>query len=271
MTLIRLEIRKRRKSMVSWSVVIAVLTLLFMSFYPQMQTEELAALTQMKLQGFSKGFLTAFGLETMPDFAQIEEYFLYVFQYIFFAACLLAVILGVDLLQSEEADGTIEYLYAMPLSRKQIYGYKMLAAMILYTIFFVWMWAVSFGTIYFLKPENIQISVLFNKEMYGTILYTYLAALAYMALGIMLSALLRTSAKSASVGLGVFLITYLLGIIGNAVEKASPLRYGSFYDYANPSHLFYHGIEPVKGWILAGVAVGFVLAGLFIYQKKEFL
>jgi len=242
---------------------------LFMSLYPQMQTEEMASLARIKLDGLSKSLLAAFGLQSMPDFTKIEEYFVYIFQYIFLAACLLSAILGFDLLQREEASGSIEYLYAMPVSRKQIYSYKMIAAIVLYTIFFVLMWGVSFALLRLFKPQYAALSSIFNEKMYFSVLYTYLASLAYMSMGMMLSALLHLQSKSANVGLGVFFVTYVMGIIGSVVERAKILKYFSFYDYANPSNLFYYETEPVKGWILAGAAVMFFLIGMVVYAKRD--
>lgn len=270
MTLIKLEFRRKRKSILIWSVVVLAMMALFMSLYPQMQTEEMAALAKIKLEGLSESLLAVFGLETMPDFTKVEEYFIYVFQYIFLAACVLAVILGFDLLQGEETSGNIEYLYAMPLSRKQIYFYKTIAIVALYTIFFVLVWLAAFALMFFLKPESAAASDIFNKTMYLSVMYTYLASLAYLALGILLSAAVHSYSRASSLALGVFFMTYVIGIIGNVVENAKILKYFSFYDYANPTNLFYHGAESVKVWILLGAVIVFVLLGAFIYEKKDF-
>ena len=120
MNVFKFEVKRNLKSCLLWSIICSVLILLFLSVFPSMKDSGMQDLVGTKLDALPTGMLKAFGLESMIDFTNILEYLAYCFQYIAMAACIYALILGVNSLLEEEASGTIEFLYAKNISRKEI-------------------------------------------------------------------------------------------------------------------------------------------------------
>ncbi len=148
--------------------------------------------------------------------------------------------LGLNSLITEESEGTIEYLYAQPISRREIVGWKFLARLLLLTGF----WLIAYGSslasfALFKLPEDDlsafieEISKIFVAE-YGVLVF-------FLCLGFFLSTILRSSKQTASVGLGCVFGLYLLGIVGN-----STINWNGWQDF----HLCgWH--YPSNSWITA--------------------
>ena len=147
---------------------------------------------------------------------------------------------GLNSLITEESEGTIEYLYAQPISRREIVGWKFLARLLLLTGF----WLIAYGSslasfALFKLPEDDlsafieEISKIFVAE-YGVLVF-------FLCLGFFLSTILRSSKQTASVGLGCVFGLYLLGIVGN-----STINWNGWQDF-HPCGWHY----PSNSWITA--------------------
>ena len=75
METINLEWRKIRKSIYGWAVGYSLVVFLFLAFFPSMQTESMQNLAFAKLESMSAVVLSIFGLDSIPDFSRIRNYF----------------------------------------------------------------------------------------------------------------------------------------------------------------------------------------------------
>ncbi len=119
MNMFKVEIKNAFKPFLIWTVILASILSFFMSMFPSMSTSEMAELLQVKMDALPEGMIEAFGID-MVDFTNLLGFFSYSFQYILIALCVYSGVLAGNSLIKEESEGTIEFLYAQPISRNKI-------------------------------------------------------------------------------------------------------------------------------------------------------
>lgn len=140
MTILKIEWKTHFKSLLVWSGVVALVLGMFMAFFPSMQSSGMQDLVNTKMNALPKEMMNVLHISSMADLTKIDAYFAYVFQYIFIAACVYAAMIGAQALVKEETDGTIEFLYAQPITRSELVAWKMVGN----AISFIAFWAITF-------------------------------------------------------------------------------------------------------------------------------
>ena len=130
MTLFLRELKGNLKSFTIWTVCIVAMMVMFMAMYPSFAAQG-NTLTEM-LKGFSPELIQMFGFDAI-DFTKTMDYYAYIFQYVLLATMIQFMIMGAGLISREEDSGTINFLYAKPLSRRSIVGTKFLAGLTVYS------------------------------------------------------------------------------------------------------------------------------------------
>lgn len=268
MNIFQFEVKRLFKSSLIWSLVCGAIIVLFMSFYPSMKDSGIQELVETKLGAFPEGFREVFGLNEMVDFTDIIQYMAYVIQYIAMAASIYGAILGVNALLEEEIDGTIEFLYAQPVSRSQIVAYKILSRVFLLLIYICITGLIAMLISILFKNEGIDtLKMLMDiKDIFiGMSFVSYI----FFAVGLLLSTILKTTVNSTATSIGVFFITYVIGVLSKIRDGLEPLRYFSPFDYAMPMDLVKRGWD-VKHIILGSSIIIISIIGTFvIYNRKD--
>jgi ABC-2 type transport system permease protein len=119
------------------------------------------------------------------------------------------------------------------------------------------------------KPENLElIDLLMDyKLMFSGF---FLIGIVFMAIGFLISSLIPHLRLAMPLGIGVFFITYLLGIFSGMIEKLNFLKYLSPFHYAVPSEVIKNGLQP--SYIILAlviITVSFMITYL-LYKKKDF-
>ncbi|MET1249100.1 ABC transporter permease subunit [Sporolactobacillus sp. STCC-11] len=265
MTLFRLECRTHIKTLVIWIVVVGVLTLGLVSLFPAMKD---MGLQQMDLKSMPKDMLKAFNLSDMAALATIKGYFGYEYQYIVIATGIFAAMLGTNALAREEAEGTIGYLYAQPITRLSIVGSKMLANSLLYTVYWAVSMAIAFLGCILFKESGASVHGLF-KSFAQLAFSGWVMGLTFLVFGFLLSAFLSTNKSATSLSLGVVFLTFILGVVGKMNDDFQALVFFSPVDTALPSTVFKNGIE--WNYIVTDLIVIMVscLLTFWIYKRKD--
>ena len=90
-----------------------------------------------------------------------------------------------------------------------------------------------------------------------------------MAIGIAISTILKKGKMATSLGVSLFFMTYIIGIISKLKEEFSFIKYVSPYEWVIPSNIIKDGFE------LKFVLIGFLLiiisliSASVIYKKKD--
>lgn len=263
------EIKRQLKPLLAWSTIVALLLVLFMAFFPSMASSGMAQLVKAKINAIPPGMREVVGISQMTDFSDLLQYFAYVAQYILMAACIYAGILGASALVKEETEGTIEFLYAQPISRSKITSIKLLSILSVLGAFNVVFFLVSLILFQaFKEPGYVYLNLLWAMFQ-GMIA----AQLVFLALGLSLSSVLPRSSQPATVALAVFFITYLLGTFSLVIKKLEWLKYLSPFHYVQPSTILSSGgtIKPVFVVLMLSVIIIAIFFAYWRYSKKDFL
>ncbi|KGK89954.1 ABC transporter permease subunit [Clostridium sp. HMP27] len=269
MNVFKMEVKNGMRPLSIWSIICVLLTILFMSMFPSMKDSGMKEIVNTKMDAMPQAILEAFNLKSMPDFTKLNEYFAYVFQYIVIAGGIYAGMLGAKSLIKEESEGTIEFLYAQPISRNKIVTMKILSSLALFYIFVVIIAVASTIISLIVKPSDLKIiSLIIDLKMLFSAFM--LVGLVFMAVGFLLSSLISHLRLAMPIFMGFFFTTYLLGMFSNMIGQLKFLKYFSPFHYAVPLEIIKDGFD--------GISIALALVIIFLsisityitYRKKDF-
>lgn len=268
MNVYKLEWKSLFRGLLLWSLIVCGLMVLFMAFYPSMKDETMKELVGVKLNALPPAVLQAFGISSLPDFTNITYYFGYVVQYMNITAAVYAAMIGASALIREESEGTIEYLYAQPVTRGAIVLQKILANLSVYVLFVAVQMAVTVILYAVMKPEGADLAALLAdvKTIYVGMFFM---GLIFLAVGFLASALLRSAKQAVSFSLCAVFSTYLLGIASAVVKQLEFFKYFSPLDYVKPEELVKSGFRAETVWIGAAVIICCGAATFLLYRRKD--
>lgn len=270
MNMFKMELKRGLKPLAIWSIVCILLIILFMSMFPSMKDSGMQELVNTKMDAMPKALLEAFNLENMPDFSKLNEYFAYVFQYIVIAGSIYGGILGSKALIKEESEGTIEFLYAQPVSRTKIVTMKILSSVVIFYLFVMVMALASIGISLLVKPEDLKVIdlVMDMKLLFGGF---FLIGLVFMSIGFLISVVIKSLRLAMPISTGIFFTTYLLGTFSGMIDSLEFLKYFSPFHYAVPSELLKNGLDISNVVISIVIIIVTITATYFIYRRKDFI
>ena len=258
MNIFNFEFKRLLKSCIIWSLVCGALITLFMSLFPTMEDMGMKQIVNDKMGGMPVEILKAFNIDSSMDFTDIFNYLGYAIQYIAMASAVYGAILGVNSLIREESQGTIEFLYSKPINRLKIVTSKLCAIVA----------TITMGVCYMVKPEEVEVmNLIMNiKVVFIGIL---LLGLIFISLGALISSIVKSDKGAIPISIGIFFVSYFLGIIGKLKDSFNWLKYFSPFDYYAPSEILKDGFE-VK-FIIIGICVIIIsiISSYFIYGKKD--
>ena len=255
------EIRQNAKSLVIWIVCIVGLYTFAMAMFPTFSQNPNMINDIMKT--FPKEMLDAFGISA-ADFSQPLDYMSYMFQYILLAAGAQAILLGSSIVSKEEADKTIEFLYAKPVTRAYIMTSKLLAGVTLLAVLNAVFLGASIAVL------NIVATGVDTGRVALLCLTMFLIQLMFFALGLVISMIPRRARRSTSISLGILFATFFLGIMSSVTPSLNGLRYVSPMKYFEPTELVHNGtLGTLYLVIVAAVVVGSVAGSYALYKRRD--
>lgn len=270
MTTAKIESKSLVKGLIIWTILFAVIIVGFSAIYPQMHSSAMKELLDAKLNGLSPSLLKTFNISVsgQASFLVATGFFAYYFQYMFLAASIYAMMLGSQSLIKEETDGTIEFLYAQPLTRSGIVTSKIAGNTFILAIFWLVAFAVSIGsTLLYRQSTDSVVTII--REIGKIFTQESLILLFFLSLGFFISTLLKSSRQSTSVSLGIVFGFYLIGILSDLNASFSWAKNISPTHMGMPSNLLDKGLSLVNVGVLS-VLIVFFLGGTYrVYQQKD--
>lgn len=268
MNIFKFEFKRQFKSLMIWSIVCSTLVVLFMALFPSMKGMGMQKLVGDKLDALPPATLKVFNISGIMDFSNIKDFMGYCIQYIVMATGIYGAILGVSALSKEEKEGTIEFLYSKPVTRSKVVTSKLLSAVVIMYIFIMIVGVVTMVMGGIVKPKDLELMTLLMdiKTIYiGAALLGY----TFMALGFLISVLIKYRSNVTAIALGVFFASFFMGVIGKLKDGLNWLIYLSPSDYFIPSRLLNDGFE-VKHIIIAiAIIIISMVATYVAYNKKD--
>lgn len=138
------EFRMHFRTVISWSIAVAAIILIFLSIFPSFAGE--AELLNQMMANFPPELLTAFGMNGL-NMATVMGFYSLLFLFVQICLAIQAGNYGFGLVSIEESELTADFLISKPVSRAQILNSKLLASLVCLTITNLVVWASSFAAI----------------------------------------------------------------------------------------------------------------------------
>lgn len=260
----RLQFKLNKKSMFIWMGVLGLMIVGFMAFFPTMSSEGLQEL----MAGMSDDILQVLGFETFPDFSKIDQFFGYIFQYVVMALLVYAVTLGLNTFLKEEKEGTIEYLYAQPITRVRLVLAKLWGNIMIMGGLLVVVIGLSMAMLGVFAPEDVGIFDLLVRSVpvFGFVIMT---SFLYLLLGTGLSLILPSTVSTTGVGMGLVFGPYILGMMAQMVEALKPLEFISILHTTMPSRLYAGSFDYLSYGVWIVVSVVVFMYGLHVFRSRN--
>lgn len=270
MIVAKMESRSLIKSLLIWSVLFGVIIFGFSSVYPQMHNTAMKSVLDAKLGGLSPTLLKTFNISVngQSSFLVATGFFSYYFQYMFLAASIYAMMLGSQALIKEETDGTIEFLYAQPITRKGIVGGKLIANTGILVLFWLLVFIFSLGSTVAFKQSSDKMNDIV-EALTKIFIQDGLILLFFLALGFILSTCLKSSKQSTSLSLGIVFCFYLIGIFADLNQSFAWAKHFSPIHMGIPANLLEKNLSVETLGLLALFIGVFILGTDTIYQRKD--
>jgi ABC-2 type transport system permease protein len=266
MNIIKADIRRQVKSLLIWALTLALIDLLFMSFFPSMKSSGMGALFKAKMAMIPAQMRDSLGLSSLVDFSDLLQYFAYCWQYLLLAVCIYAGMAGASTLIREESEGTIEFLYAEPVSRTKIAVSKLASSFILQLALNLVLFVVNLLLLIVLREKGYS----FMSGLIKISLSSFYACTAFWAVGFAASAIIRRVSQASPFALGFFFVTYIIGMLSSIAKKQAFLKYLSPYHYVLPSDILRVGsMKAAYAVVLALLILAATATGIVVYRKKD--
>ena len=263
--LIKMEFKRNQKSLILWTIIIALLAGLMLALYPSFQGT-FSELDEL-LSNYPEGFLDAFGLGenglSMDDiygWFGVEGYL-----FVTLIGGSYAALLGSGILSKEEDEKTIEFLMTKPISRRQVFIGKTIVVLINLVIMNVVL-SIVILTFFLIYGSPLKIAVWLLYSFAPLILQLVLASIS-----LLISVFITKSRQVTSISLGLAIGLYVVDIISKLTDEAAFLKYITPYEYINAVTIVNETTIRPLYLILSGIII---MTSLFVsytsYLKKDF-
>jgi ABC-2 type transport system permease protein len=262
LNIFRHEFKTQLKSVITWSVAVGLLMLVFVSLFSSFAKQ--AELLNEMMANFPEQLLTAFGLNGV-DLSTVLGYFSFVFLFVQICLAIQSANYGFSLVSIEERELTADFLLAKPVKRTQILTSKLLAALGSMTITNIVVWICSFGFINLFKGDKTYET----SALLLLLLSIAVFQLFFLSLGLVISLMIRRIRSVTPYAMGLGFGMYVLSVFGDmlgasVLEKITPFK------HFNPNYIIQRGAYDLP-LVLISVAVVLIslVCSYALYTRRD--
>jgi len=262
MNIFRHEFKMHLRSVITWSVAVAALILVYTSLFSSFAKD--AELLNVMMANFPEQLLTAFGLNGV-DLSTVLGYFSFVFLFAQICLAIQAASYGFALVSIEEREWTADFLLAKPVGRTQILTSKLLAALSGLTITNIVVWISSLGCITLFKGDrSVETSPLLLL-----LLSIVVFQLFFLTVGLVVSLLVKrirsVTPYAMALGFGMYVLSVFGGMLGeSALEKVTPFK------HFDANYILQHGAYDVPLVLISVSVIVISLVGSYVlYTRRD--
>jgi ABC-2 type transport system permease protein len=256
------EFKMHLRSVVTWSVSVSVLILVFVSLFSSFALD--AALLNEMMANFPEELLAAFGM-TGVDLSTILGYFCLAFLFVQVCLAIQAANYGFSLVSIEEREWTADFLLAKPVGRAQILTSKLLAALSGLIITDIVVWIASFLFINLFKGD----ATYETSSLVLLLLSIVPFQLFFLAVGLVVSLLVKRIRSVTPYAMALAFGMYVLSAFGDmlgevALEKITPFK------HFEPNYIIQHsGYDLPLVLISVSVIAISVVGSYLLYTRRD--
>ena len=262
MNIFKHEFKAKLGSVVSWSLSIYALILVFMSIFLSFSSE--SALVTRLMSSFPRELLIAFGMADM-DWSTILGFFGLVFVFCQICLAMQAANYGFSLVSIEETEWTADFLMSKPVGRKQIMTSKLLAAVTALAITDVFVWISSFlFVIIFRGGQLIPLTPMLLLLLSIPIFQSF-----FLSVGMIISLLVKRIRSVTPFSMALVFGLYILNAFGDMIGEKSLEILSPFQHFA-PGYIIKNGTwDSPLVMISVIIIIIAVVASYLIYAKRN--
>jgi ABC-2 type transport system permease protein len=256
------EFRARLKSVIIWSLALAVLILFFFSMFPVFSDQ--AAVMNEFLARYPAQLRAAFGLDKM-DLSTVLGFFSFTLVFVELCLAIQAGNYGFGLVSIEETELTADFLLSKPVSRSQVMTSKLLAAISSLLITELVVWIITFTGILLFRAGHEYKTGTLVLLLFSLLIFQ----LVFMGVGLVISLLLRRVRSVTPLGLGLAFGAYVIngfsGVFGEVkLELITPFK------HLDPAYIILHASYNAPLVLLdMAVIVLAIAASYWLYTRRD--
>jgi ABC-2 type transport system permease protein len=255
------ELKANLKSLVIWSVIIALLIMIAVAKFSAFagNPDMLTFLDTMPKAMLEALDMQAFNLTTLSGFYGL------MFIYFGLMGAIAAAMWGSDIISKEERDKTVEFSLVLPVSRNELITAKALAALINCIAFVLITWAISLLAVQSYNPDQAFYAFL-TLEMKAM----FMIELIFLAVGLLLGCAMKQYKRSASTAVAIILATYFMSILQSMQANLDFLKWFTPFKYFDAAEMFHTGSMSTTYLLLSGLIILFcVVVAYFSYNRRD--
>ncbi len=255
------ELKANLKSLIIWSVIIALLIIIGCSkFTAYAGNPEMLKI----LDAFPPAVLDAFSMNGF-DLTTITGFYGIMFVYFALMGGIAASMWGSDMISKEERDKTVEFSLVLPVTRSRVVTAKALAALVDCILLVLIVWGVSYGAVQQFHPDQAFYSYL-TLQMQAL----FVIELVFLAVGLLLGCSMKQYKLSASTAVGIILVTYFISVITGLQKSLDWLKWFTPFKWFDSLALLKDGRMSLTYLLLAlGVVVVCAAAAYLTYERRD--
>ncbi len=261
MNIIKRELRLGLKSFIFWTIgifILIVMGLIKFTGVAESGVSMVGIINQIPRVIQALIGIVGINIET------IGGYYAVLFYFVSLCASIYGIMLASNAVNREAIDKTYEFIFTKPRSRSYILTMKLVAGFIYLTLFMVLNIIFSILGIQMLNLGQ----SMFNEIMLFSAT-TYLVSLTFYSITALLSTFSKQADKGALYANIIFMITFIIGIIVDMLEKPGFLRLLAPLKYFQPSDILngsYQGVYVIVCIVIIIVS----LTGTYnLFNKKD--
>ncbi|HAY84337.1 MAG TPA: hypothetical protein DCY42_05280 [Chloroflexi bacterium] len=262
MNIYKHEFKMNLKSVITWSVSIAFLILIYLSAFNSIAAD--AAMLNEMMSKFPEELLIAFGMTDM-DWSSITGFYALVFLFCQICLAIQASNYGFGLVSVEERELTADFLLAKPIGRTKILTSKLLSAFTGLTITNLVVWASSFAVINMVRDgKDYDVNALVVL-----LLSIVIFQLFFLSVGVFISLLVKrvrsVTSFSMALAFGMYVLSAFGGMLGDeTLEIISPFK------HFDPNYILANRAYDMPLVIISVGAILVSIVGSYIlYQRRN--
>ncbi len=261
--MIKRELRVNLRGFIIWTGTMLVLLFLIYLVYPSIVSDGKGNKVNEMLEAFPPELLKAFNM----DIAGLDSAFGWLksegFVFLYLIIGIYSCLLGSNILLKEESEKTIEYLAALPITRRKVAADKIIVSMIYILSMIVVLGVFNMIALNISEtPDNAQLLLLSVTPVFP--------AIVLFALGLFISTFTHKTKKMLGISIGMVFAAYILGVISEMGEKVEGFKYLSVFTLADSRRVITKSeLNPICVVISVVLLAVFIALSLVRYQKKE--
>ena len=262
MNLLKRELKANLKPLIIWCIAQVFVILAGMMKY--VGFAESGTDIKTLFASMPEGLMKAFGMNNV-DIASVDGFYTVFFLYFMLLASIHAVMFGAVVVSKEERDHSADFLFSKPVKRHIVITFKFIAGLI---------------NIIILNLVTLITSVIMiaqNNDGDGLLSQVALLMLAlgfiqlfFLALGILLGAVLKTTKLATSAATGIVLGTFFMSVLTDLGEKVEFLKYATpFKAYESAVVMFDRQVAVLPSLVLVGLSICFMAMAYKLFYDRD--